>query len=114
MKIKSLILAVIGGIVITLLTGLVNQSPACTRIVCVIGQVYSGYPLAWVETLAGASRFVRPPRLAVDIVTWTIGVAVIMFGYPRHETSMRLADTSRQATRISVPESIKRTLHITD
>jgi len=79
-KIKSLILAVIGGIVITLLTGLVNQSPACTRIVCVIGQVYSGYPLAWVETLAGASRFVRPLRLAVDIVTWTIGVAVIMFG----------------------------------
>ena len=80
MKMKSLILAVIGGVVITLLTGLLNHSPACTRVICIVGEVYNGYPLAWVEMLAGASWFVRPLRLAADIVAWTIGVGVVMFG----------------------------------
>ena len=80
MKMKSLILAVIGGVVITLLTGLLNHSPACTRVICIVGEVYNGYPLAWVEMLAGASWFVRPLRLAADIVAWTIGVGVAMFG----------------------------------
>jgi hypothetical protein len=80
MKMKSLILAVISGVVITLLTGLLNHSPTCTRVICIVGEVYNGYPLAWVEMLAGASWFVRPLRLAADIVAWTIGVVVIMFG----------------------------------
>jgi len=77
---KSLILAVIGGGVITLLTGLISHSPECTRVACVAGDIYDGYPLAWIEMLVGAPWFVRPFRLLIDIVTWTIGVWVVMFG----------------------------------
>ena len=77
---KSLILAMIGGVAITLLTALIDHSPACTRIVCVVGEVYNGYPLAWLEMLTGAPWFVRPVRLVVDVVAWAIGAWIVIFG----------------------------------
>ena len=77
---KSLILAVIGGVVITLLTGLIGHSPSCTRVVCLAGEVYDGYPLAWVQMLVGASWFVRPLGLVIDIVAWSVGVWAVIFG----------------------------------
>jgi len=80
MNMKRLALAVIGGVAITLLTALINHSPACTRIACMVGEVYNGYPLAWLEMLAGASWFVRPVRLVVDVVAWTIGAWIVIFG----------------------------------
>ena len=75
---KTLILAVIGGIVITLLTGLIDHTPEM-----LVGAVYYGYPLAWLEMLVIAPQYfpwvVRPIRLIIDIVVWAIVVWVILF-----------------------------------
>ena len=74
----TLILAVIGGIVVTLVTGLINRTPAM-----LVGAVYYGYPLAWLEMLVVAPQYfpwvVRPIRLIIDIVVWFIVVWVILF-----------------------------------
>jgi hypothetical protein len=74
----TLVLAVIGGIVITLVTGLINHTPEM-----LVGAVYYGYPLAWLEMLVVAPQYfpwiVRPIRLIIDIVVWIIVVWVILF-----------------------------------
>ena len=75
---KTLVFAVIGGVVITLLTGLVNNTPEM-----LVGAVHYGYPFAWLEMLVIAPQYfpwvVRPVRLVLDIVVWTIVVWVILF-----------------------------------
>jgi hypothetical protein len=75
---KLLIFAIIGGIVITLITGLINNTPEM-----LMGAVYYGYPLAWLEMLVVAPQYfpwhVRPLRLIIDIVVWAVIVWVILF-----------------------------------
>jgi len=75
---KTLLFAVIGGIVITLVTGFINNTPEM-----LVGAVYYGYPLAWLEMLVIAPQYfpwhVRPVRLIVDIIVWAIVVWVILF-----------------------------------
>jgi len=75
---KTLVFAVIGGIVITLLTGLANHTPEM-----LVGAVYYGYPFAWLEMLVIAPQYfpwvVRPLRLVLDIVVWAIVVWIILF-----------------------------------
>ena len=75
---KNLIFALIGGIVITLVTGLINHTPEM-----LVGAVYYGYPLAWLEMLVIAPQYfpwvVRPLRLIIDVIAWTIVVWVILF-----------------------------------
>jgi hypothetical protein len=77
-SLKTLIFAIIGGIVITLLTGLINRTPPM-----LVGAVYYGYPFAWLEMMVIAPQYfpwvVRPVRLILDIVVWTIVVWVILF-----------------------------------
>jgi len=77
-NIKTLIFAIIGGVVITLLTGLINRTPPM-----LVGAVYYGYPFAWLEMLVIAPQYfpwvVRPVRLILDIVVWAIVVWVILF-----------------------------------
>jgi len=77
-SLKTLIFAIIGGVVITLLTGLINRTPPM-----LVGAVYYGYPFAWLEMLVIAPQYfpwvVRPVRLILDIVVWTIVVWVILF-----------------------------------
>ena len=73
-----MIFAIIGGVVITLLTGLINRTPPM-----LVGAVYYGYPFAWLEMMVIAPQYfpwvVRPVRLILDIVVWTIVVWVILF-----------------------------------
>jgi len=75
---KTVIFAVIGGVVITLLTGLVNNTPEG-----LVGAVWYGYPLPWLVMRVVAPEYfpwvVRPIRLILDIVVWTIAVWVILF-----------------------------------
>ena len=77
-SLKTLIFAIIGGVVITLLTGLINRTPPM-----LVGAVYYGYPFAWLEMMVIAPQYfpwvVRPVRLILDIVVWTIVVWVILF-----------------------------------
>jgi hypothetical protein len=72
------IYAVVVGVVITLLTGLIGNTPEM-----LVGAVYYGYPLAWLEMMVVAPQYftwvVRPLRLILDIVVWTVLVWVILF-----------------------------------
>ena len=71
-----LALAVIGGVVITLLTGLINNTPEG-----LVGAVRYGYPLFWLVMIVVPSTpyVVRWLRLFIDIVVWAIVVWVILF-----------------------------------
>jgi fucose permease len=75
---KTVVFAVVGGVVITLLTGLIDHTPEM-----LVGAVYYGYPFAWLEMLVVAPEYfpwvVRPLRLVLDIVVWIIVVWIIFF-----------------------------------
>jgi len=73
-----IILAVVVGVAVTLLTGLFDNTPPM-----LVGATHFGYPLAWlVEMVVGPGYnpwVVRPLRLIVDIVAWTVLVWIILF-----------------------------------
>lgn len=79
---KLLVLAAIGGIVITLATGLLENMPGM-----LVGAVWYGYPLAWLIRMIVAPQYfpwvVRPLRLIADIVSWAVIVAIVVFAYTR-------------------------------
>jgi hypothetical protein len=71
----------VGGILLTLVTGLFRNTPEM-----LVGAVWYGYPLAWLVRQLGNPAYptmyvLRPVGLAVDIVSWLIIVAVILFAY---------------------------------
>ena len=76
--VKTLMFALIGGIVITLATGLINNTPAM-----MVGAVRYGFPFAWLVMYVVAPQYfpwhVRPVRLVLDIIVWAIVVWVILF-----------------------------------
>lgn len=69
--VKTVVLAVAIGIVITLLTGLIDHTPEG-----LMGAAWYGFPLAWLVRMVVAPQYnpyvVRPLRLVADIVAWTI------------------------------------------
>jgi hypothetical protein len=75
---KIVVYAVVAGIAITLLTGLIGNTPEM-----LVGAVYFGYPFAWLEMMVIAPQYfpwvVRPIRLILDIVVWAVVVWVILF-----------------------------------
>ena len=75
---KMLVYAFVAGVVITLLTGLIGDTPEM-----LVGAVYYGYPFAWLEMMVVAPQYfpwvVRPIRLILDIVVWAVVVWVILF-----------------------------------
>jgi hypothetical protein len=77
-NLKLLLFAVIGGVLITLLTGLINHTPEM-----LVGAVYYGYPFAWLEMMVVAPQYfpwvVRPVRLVLDIVVWAVVLWVVLF-----------------------------------
>lgn len=83
MKILRLLLfAAAGGVVVTLLTGLLENMPSM-----LLGAVHYGYPLAWLVRMIVAPEYfpwvVRPFRLIADIVFWAVVVAIILFVYTK-------------------------------
>jgi hypothetical protein len=77
-RLKTVIFAVVGGIIVTLVTGLLDHTPSG-----LMGAVWYGYPLVWLVRLVVAPQYfpwvVRPLRLIIDIVVWTIVVWIILF-----------------------------------
>ena len=77
MATKTVIYSVIGGLVVTLLTGLISNTSAM-----LVGAMHYGYPLAWLVRLVLAPEYfpwrVNVPNLVVDMVIWIIivGMAV--------------------------------------
>ena len=76
-RIKLFVFGVIGGIVITLLTGLIRNTPAM-----LMGAVWYGYPLPWLIRMIVAPQYfpwiVDPFPLIADIIVWTIIVAAVL------------------------------------
>lgn len=80
--VKLLVSAVIGGIVITLLTGLLENTPEM-----LVGATWYGYPLAWLVRKIIAPQYfpwvVQPLSLIADIIFWAVVVAIILFAYTK-------------------------------
>ena len=81
---KTVILSLIGGVLITLLTGLCSNIPTL-----LVGAVHYGYPLPWLFRLVVASEYfpwsVDLVAFVVDIVIWTtvISLALIVWAKVR-------------------------------
>lgn len=79
---KVLVLAVIVGTVMTLLTGLLENTPEM-----LVGAVWYGFPLAWLVRMVVAPQYfpwvVRPFRLIADIVFWAVLVTIVLFAYSK-------------------------------
>jgi ABC-type nitrate/sulfonate/bicarbonate transport system permease component len=75
---KILALSLVGGIGVTLLTGLLENTPEM-----LVGAAWYGYPLAWLVRRIIAPEYfpyvVRPLRLLVDIAFWAIIAGIILF-----------------------------------
>lgn len=79
---KILVSAIIGGVIITLLTGLIPNTPAL-----LMGATHFGYPFAWLIRMIVAPKYfpwkVNPLNLIADIAVWAIIVGVIIFTISR-------------------------------
>jgi hypothetical protein len=75
---RIVIFSVIGGALITLLTGLLSNTPPM-----LVGAMWYGYPLAWLFRLVLAPEYfpwrVDMTRLLADIAAWAAVVAVALF-----------------------------------
>jgi hypothetical protein len=79
---KIVILSLIGGAVISLLTGLLLNMPAP-----LLGAEHYGYPLPWLFRLILAPEYfpwrVNLAGLLGDVAVWTIVVGVALFAWTK-------------------------------
>jgi hypothetical protein len=82
MNVKLVVYSIIGGLVVTLLTGLFTNMPAA-----LLGAVHYGYPFAWLIRLVIAPEYfpwrINILNLIMDIVIWSIVGFIIIFGVAR-------------------------------
>jgi len=75
---RIVIFSVFGGVLITLLTGLVSSTPPM-----LVGAMWYGYPLAWLFRLVISPEYfpwrVDVTGLLGDVVAWSIVVGVVLF-----------------------------------
>ena len=78
MKAKILSSAVVGGVIITLVTGLIINTPPM-----LVGATHYGYPFAWLIRLIIAPQYfpwrVNVLNLIADIIVWGIIIGIILF-----------------------------------
>jgi amino acid permease len=77
MKARTLLFSIGGGILITLVTGLVSNTPTM-----MVGAEYYGYPLPWLIRMVVAPQYfpwvVDYVRLIGDIIVWTIVATIVL------------------------------------
>ena len=87
---RVVIISVVGGVVISLLTGLVSNTPPM-----LVGAVWYGYPLAWLIRMVVAPEYfpwkVEVVGLIADIIVWTLIVLVILLVAMRRPKSPAVA-----------------------
>ena len=75
---RIVIFSVFGGVLITLLTGLVSSTPPM-----LVGAMWYGYPLAWLFRLVISPEYfpwrVDVTGLLGDLVAWSVVVGVVLF-----------------------------------
>ncbi len=76
-ELRKVLMALVSGMVITLVTGLMPNTPAM-----LVGASWYGYPLAWLIRMVVASEYfpwkVDLVNLVTDIVVWTLIALVIL------------------------------------
>ncbi|WP_455363678.1 hypothetical protein [[Eubacterium] cellulosolvens] len=75
---SRLLMSILGGEIVTLLTGLVSNTPPM-----LVGATHYGYPLPWLFRLVIAPQY-NPWRIDLlnffaDIVIWFVIVAIVVF-----------------------------------
>jgi hypothetical protein len=77
MKARAVLIAVAGGVLLTLLTGLLSNTPEM-----MVGATHYGYPLAWLIRMIVAPQYfpwvVDYLGLLADIVFWSIIVGIVL------------------------------------
>lgn len=86
MNVRLLLYAVIGGVIVTLLTGLIINTPPM-----LVGATHYGHPFAWLIRLVLAPEYypwqVDVLNLVADIIVWTAVVGVVLLILGRRKTS---------------------------
>lgn len=81
-KLKILLLIVAGGAIVTLLTGLIPNTPPF-----LVGAVHYGYPLAWLFRLVVAPQYypwrVDAQDLILDFIAWSAITGMLVFIFRR-------------------------------
>jgi hypothetical protein len=77
MNVKNLLLAITGGVAVTILTGLIhNPNPM------LIGATYYGYPFAWLIRFIIAPQYfpwrIDVVNLVADIVVWIVIIGIVL------------------------------------
>jgi len=76
-ELKKVLMALVGGIAITIVTGLMPNTPGM-----LVGATWYGYPLAWLIRMVVAPEYfpwkVEIGGLIADIVVWTLIVLVVL------------------------------------
>ncbi len=77
LKLKVLVGSIFGGVVITLLTGLLSNTPTM-----MVGAVHFGYPLPWLIRLVVAPQYypwrVNELNFIADCVLWSVITGVLL------------------------------------
>jgi hypothetical protein len=75
---KRLVVSIIGGVIITLLTGLFSSTPQM-----LVGAEWYGFPFAWLIRMVVAPEYnpwrVEYLNFIADIVVWSVILLVIVF-----------------------------------
>lgn len=94
---KILAGSVIGGVVLTAITGVIPNTPGG-----LLGASWYGYPLKWLIKQVLAPQYnpwkVLPVNLVADLIFWIVVVAIIMMlaGLTMKKTSAKKAKKSRR------------------
>lgn len=77
MKVKIIIFSVIGGMLVTLLTGLLVNTPPM-----LVGAVWYGYPFPWLIRLVLSPEYypwrVNIPFLLADVAIWAVVIGIVL------------------------------------
>jgi len=77
MNVKIVVLAIIGGVLASILTGLIDSTPAM-----LVGATWYGYPLAWLFRQIVAPEYfpwvVDITNLIADIIFWTMILSAVI------------------------------------
>lgn len=72
-----LLSSIIGGLIITLLTGLISNTPPM-----LVGATHYGYPFAWLTRLVLAPEYfpwrVNALTLVADMIVWAVIIGIVL------------------------------------
>jgi hypothetical protein len=87
MKGRTVLIAIVGGVLLTLLTGVFSNTPEM-----MVGATHYGYPLPWLVRMIVAPEYfpwvVDYVNLLADVITWSIivGIVLLVVGAARRKT----------------------------